>query len=477
MKRETILNIRYGMQTYSYTLEDYLEDGKNEVTIGRGMDCDIMIRNFRIAEKHGVFFLGKEGWIYRDLGSEVGSSMNGSRIKWVKVFNGSTIALEGIPTPDTLYIDITVKSDGMPTVPGRPSVGGLNDKPTPAGFFGGAGASAYGHSGGATGGYGGSTAGTSASANGYSGGAAGGYGGSTASGTAASANGYSGGAAGGYGGSIAGTSASANGYSGGAGRPGYPGGGSRAMYGSGSSWDFDDQTKPGRVESSLTGLNAFGLGAAVVWSIIAVIFFINLVRTFSVMGEINIFSSGSAGIMIVALFIMYLVTVGGMILLPVSLFTYRKRNMFLGAEMIAAGFTGIVIAFLLILMIGLGSLFWYLFQDSYMIMLVIAVALILASLISMAKLFKKNADMEKVGSAWYRPIILFALSWLVIIIMISSATSEINSAYGTSLSLSDSLPMDNIWMDIAWFAAIILSCVYIHVDETPQLAEKFEVRS
>ena len=454
MKRETILNIRYGMQTYSYTLEDYLEDGKNEVTIGRGMDCDIMIRNFRIAEKHGVFFLGKEGWIYRDLGSEVGSSMNGSRIKWVKVFNGSTIALEGIPTPDTLYIDITVKSDGMPTVPGRPSVVGLNDKPTPAGFFGGAGASANGYSGGAAGGYGGSTAGISASANGHSGGAAGGYGGSTA-----------------------GTSASANGYSGGAGRPGYPGGGSRAMYGSGSSWDFDDQTKPGRVESSLTGLNAFGLGAAVVWSIIAVIFFINLVRTFSVMGEINIFSSGSAGIMIVALFIMYLVTVGGMILLPVSLFTYRKRNMFLGAEMIAAGFTGIVIALLLVLMIGLGSLFWYLFRDSYMIMLVIAVGLILASLISMAKLFKKNADMEKVGSAWYRPIILFALSWLVIIIMISSATSDINSAYGTNLSLSDSLPMDNIWMDIAWFAAIILSCVYIHVDETPQLAEKFEVRS
>ncbi|MBR1675266.1 MAG: FHA domain-containing protein [Eubacterium sp.] len=376
MKRETILNIRYGMQTYSYTLEEYISEEKKVVTIGRSMDCDIMIRNAGVAEKHAAFCLEKEGWVYRDFGSAAGSSMNGQRIKWVKVFDGSTIALNAFPNLDTLYIDISMKVDGMPVVPGQPKVDVFNDRqPQGAGM----------------------------------------------------------------------------GYSG--------------------------SDSAGRRDTSFTGLNAFGLGAAFVWSIIAVVFLINFFRTISALDGVNIFCNFSAGITIVALFIMYLVTAGGMVLFPISLFSYRKRNTFLGMEMIAAGYTGTIIAYMLILMIGLGSLFWELFGSTYFLMTILVIGFNLAALISLTGLFKMSADMEKVGTNWYRPIIYFSLSWVMVFILAGMAASDYNNAYGASLTLADSLPMDNIWMDIAWFAAIILSCVYIHVDETPHLAQKYEVKS
>ena len=429
MKRETILNIRYGLNTYSYTLEDYLSEGKNTVTIGRSADCDIMIRNARVADTHATFSLEDGNWIYRDTGSGVGSSMNGAKIEWVKVFNGSTIALAAFPDPDTLCIDITVKTDGIPVVPGQPKVSGLQGGAMPGGYTNGssAGAMQYGGQPGA------------AQAGAYNQGAAGAFNG--AAGVA-------------YNGRPVGPGGAA--FNGGQGGPGNP---------------------SNRIESSLTGLNAFGFGAAAVWSIIAVVFLVNFFKTISAFGGANIFRDFSIGLITVALFIMYLMTAGGMVLFPISLFSYRKRNIYLGIQMIAGGFTGIVISYYLILMIGLGSLFSYLLQDSYFLLMTMVLILNLASLISLAGLFKKNTNMEKVNSNWYRPIILFALSWVMVFIIIAKASNELSGVYGSGFSLTDSLPMSNIWMDIAWFAAIILSCVYIHVDENPVLAQKYEVKS
>ena len=146
-------------------------------------------------------------------------------------------------------------------------------------------------------------------------------------------------------------------------------------------------------------------------------------------------------------------------------------------EMIAAGYTGTIIAYMLILMIGLGSLFWELFGNMYWLLAIVEIALNLASLISLAMLFKDSANMDKVGTRWYRPIIYFALSWVLVLIIVGLESGDYNATYGASLSLTDSLPMDSIWMNIAWLAAIVLSCIYIHVDETPQLAQKYEVRS
>lgn len=429
MKRETILNIRYGLNTYSYTLEDYLSEGKNTVTIGRSADCDIMIRNARVADTHATFSLEDGNWIYRDAGSGVGSSMNGAKIEWVKVFNGSTIALAAFPDPDTLCIDITVKTDGIPVVPGQPKVSGLQGGAMPGGYTNGSGAGAMQ--------YGGQPGAAQAGA--YNQGAAGAF------------NGAAGAA---YNGRPVGPGGAA--FNGGQGGPGNP---------------------SNRIESSLTGLNAFGFGAAAVWSIIAVVFLVNFFKTISAFGGANIFRDFSIGLITVALFIMYLMTAGGMVLFPISLFSYRKRNIYLGIQMIAGGFTGIVISYYLILMIGLGSLFSYLLQDSYFLLMTMVLILNLASLISLAGLFKKNTNMEKVNSNWYRPIILFALSWVMVFIIIAKASNELSGVYGSGFSLTDSLPMSNIWMDIAWFAAIILSCVYIHVDENPVLAQKYEVKS
>lgn len=431
MKRETILNIRYGLNTYSYTLEDYLSEGKNTVTIGRSADCDIMIRNARVADTHATFSLEDGNWIYRDTGSGVGSSMNGAKIEWVKVFNGSTIALAAFPDPDTLCIDITVKTDGIPVVPGQPKVSGLQGGAMPGGYTNGSGAGAMQ--------YGGQPGAAQAGA--YNQGAAGAF------------NGAAGAA---YNGRPVGPGAAGAAYNG---RPVGPGNPSN------------------RIESSLTGLNAFGFGAAAVWSIIAVVFLVNFFKTISAFGGANIFRDFSIGLITVALFIMYLMTAGGMVLFPISLFSYRKRNIYLGIQMIAGGFTGIVISYYLILMIGLGSLFSYLLQDSYFLLMTMVLILNLASLISLAGLFKKNTNMEKVNSNWYRPIILFALSWVMVFIIIAKASNELSGVYGSGFSLTDSLPMSNIWMDIAWFAAIILSCVYIHVDENPVLAQKYEVKS
>ena len=454
MKRETILNIRYGLNTYSYTLEDYLSEGKNTVTIGRSADCDIMIRNARVADTHATFSLEDGNWIYRDTGSGVGSSMNGAKIEWVKVFNGSTIALAAFPDPDTLCIDITVKTDGIPVVPGQPKVSGLQGGAMPGGYTNGSGAGAMQ--------YGGQPGAAQAGA--YNQGAAGAFNGAAGAayngrpvgpGVAGAAyNGRPGAAGAAYNGRLVGPGGAA--FNGGQGGPGNP---------------------SNRIESSLTGLNAFGFGAAAVWSIIAVVFLVNFFKTISAFGGANIFRDFSIGLITVALFIMYLMTAGGMVLFPISLFSYRKRNIYLGIQMIAGGFTGIVISYYLILMIGLGSLFSYLLQDSYFLLMTMVLILNLASLISLAGLFKKNTNMEKVNSNWYRPIILFALSWVMVFIIIAKASNELSGVYGSGFSLTDSLPMSNIWMDIAWFAAIILSCVYIHVDENPVLAQKYEVKS
>ncbi|MCR5149360.1 MAG: FHA domain-containing protein [Eubacterium sp.] len=433
MKQETVLNIRYGNTTYSYTLEEYLEEGKDEVTIGRGMDCDIIIRNSRVAEKHGCFFLGKDGWVYRDLGSEVGSSMNGTKINWVKIFNGSTIALAAFPNPETLFIDITVKNDGFPVVPGRPAVSPLS------------GANISGPS--MTGANSGSFAGTGTGAMSY------GFDNNNSGNPQAQNNSFAGS-------SFAGT-AEDNYRS--------------DIFRSEMSGDRRSDAFAGRTESSMTGLNAFGLGAALAWSIIGVVYLINFFRTISALNNVNIFYSFSTGIMTVAMFIMYMVTVGGMVLLPISLFTYRKRNMYLGAQMIAAGFTGMMVATMLLYMFGLGSLFWYLLSNKYFVLLLLVTIFNLMAFISLAGLFKKNADMEKVNDTWYRPIIFYGVSWLISLLTIALSANEYSSVYGTKLSLTDSLPSDNIWMAIAWFAAVILSCVHIHVEETPALAEKYEI--
>ena len=438
MRSETILNIRYGMQTYSYTLEEYISEEKKIVTIGRSMECDIVIRNIGVAEKHAAFCLEKDGWVYRDFGSAAGSSMNGTKIKWVKVFDGSTIALAAFPTPDTLYIDITMKRDGMPVVPGQPKVNAVSDRPTPAGYFGGSGNPETMYNNGPQRF---ARPQTSVGMN--------------------PQNSFT-----------SGSGAGAMNYGSAQGRPVQGG-----MYGVGAVGHGADRVSPaGRADTSFTGLNAFGLGAALVWSIIAVVFLINFVRTISAFDGVNIFCNFSTGITIVAMFVMYLVTAIGMVLFPISLFSYRKKNTFLGMEMIAAGYTGTIIAYMLILMIGLGSLFWELFGNMYWLLAIVEIALNLASLISLAMLFKDSANMDKVGTRWYRPIIYFALSWVLVLIIVGLESGDYNATYGASLSLTDSLPMDSIWMNIAWLAAIVLSCIYIHVDETPQLAQKYEVR-
>lgn len=66
----------------------------NEVTIGSGRRCDIVLSSNRVAKLHAVLVLYEDGWAIEDASSGRGTLLNGDRIQSAQLlFDGDVIAL------------------------------------------------------------------------------------------------------------------------------------------------------------------------------------------------------------------------------------------------------------------------------------------------------------------------------------------------------------------------------------------------
>ena len=164
-------------------------------------------------------------------------------------------------------------------------------------------------------------------------------------------------------------------------------------------------------------------------------------------------------------------TAAGCGILAAGLFMYNKDIMSKGALVLAAGYTAVVVAVLILLTELTGGLFAFIFANVEIIMMIIAIILMPVSLFSQSNNFRDHRDLSKIGSRFYRPVLIYGIALLLIIIAALSASNK----YGVSIGISDLMPSSGVWVTIAWVGAVALSGVYIHIDEDPQLAARFKL--
>jgi pSer/pThr/pTyr-binding forkhead associated (FHA) protein len=64
-----------------------------ETVLGRGSDCSIVVEGKKVSAKHAKIALGPTGHLIRDLGSQVGTLVNGVEVSERELANGDTIQL------------------------------------------------------------------------------------------------------------------------------------------------------------------------------------------------------------------------------------------------------------------------------------------------------------------------------------------------------------------------------------------------
>ena len=69
---------------------------KEQVIIGRDINCDVMLKDESISRRHAEITRGADGWYVRDLGSSNGTFVNGQRKQEVLLCEGDLITLGDI---------------------------------------------------------------------------------------------------------------------------------------------------------------------------------------------------------------------------------------------------------------------------------------------------------------------------------------------------------------------------------------------
>ena len=231
-------------------------------------------------------------------------------------------------------------------------------------------------------------------------------------------------------------------------------------------------------EYSGPSYNVWGIVAGAVWAVIGIVGIVNLIRSFGILQDLEDIARASSGggLAIILMIICFIAAVVGTVIITIALlWNHDKKTMSISAYLIAYGFTGIIVAIILLLAIIAEGNFGALFESSNFVMFIFAAVLEIISLILLARCFNKNNNKEKIYNSIYVPIICFAIAWILVMIMVSSNGSILSSRSNTKLTILDYLPLFSIWMSIAWTAAVVLSCVYLHVDEVPYLSERFSI--
>lgn len=219
-------------------------------------------------------------------------------------------------------------------------------------------------------------------------------------------------------------------------------------------------------------LNIFGLLAGILWGILAVVNIIAAFKTFNNMEGVTAYLSGFYTLL---LWVIVLGVVGSAVgdgMLSVGLFTYNKDIMTKGAIVMAAGNVAMVLALMIMLTEMLGGAFVYIFSNFEILLMIIAIILMPAAMVSQAKNFKSNNDYSKIYHRYYRPIIYYGLAFVMVII----ATLSLSNRFGMNINFLEMMPSSNVWVTIASVGAIVLSAIYLHVDEEPGLAARFATK-
>ena len=231
-------------------------------------------------------------------------------------------------------------------------------------------------------------------------------------------------------------------------------------------------------EYSGPSYNVWGIVAGAVWAVIGIVGIVNLIRSFGILQELEDITRASSGggLAIILMIICFIAAVVGTVIITIALlWNHDKKTMCISAYLIAYGYMGIIVAIILLLAIIAEGNFGALFESSNFVMLIFAAVLQSISLILLARCFNKNNNKEKIYNGIYVPIICFAIAWILVMIMVSSNGSILTSRSNAKLTILDYLPLFSIWMSIAWTAAVVFSCVYLHVDEVPYLSERFSI--
>ncbi|MBO5608901.1 MAG: FHA domain-containing protein [Eubacterium sp.] len=218
-------------------------------------------------------------------------------------------------------------------------------------------------------------------------------------------------------------------------------------------------------------LNLFGLFAGILWGILAVLNLVSLIKSYNSISPTMQYIGGFYTLLFWIMILGLLGTAAGCGILAFGLFTYNKDVMSKGALVLAAGYTAVVVAVLILLTELTGGLFAFIFANVEIIMMIIAIILMPVSLFSQSNNFRDHRDLSKIGSRFYRPVLFYGISLLLVIIAALSASNK----YGVSIGISDLMPSSGVWVTIAWVGAVALSGVYIHIDEDPQLAARFKL--
>lgn len=394
----------------------------NRLIIGTAEDAHIKVENPRVSPHHGYFYMQDGKWAYQDTNSTACSSTNGERISSSWLANGMMLVLDSEKNADSLVINVKVEiTSGRDLLPGETPPDGWVEPSKAKTTFGGAFSSVYNGSGSA--GMGMVNNQTASSADSY----------------------YT-------------QNPSYGGASGGAGpRLGFVG-----------SDRYENRAEPKFADS----LNIFGMLSGILWGILGIVNGISVFRLFNRMDMFPSYISGFYKFLLWMVVLGVVATAVGSIMMAAGLFTYNKDIMSKGALVVAGGNTAIVVAILILLTESIGGAFIYIFSNFEIILMIIAIILLPISMFSQAKNFKENSESSKINSRWYRPILYYGIAILLVII----ATLSLSNKFGVDISIFDLNPSNSNWLiSVAWIAAVVLSGIYLHVDENPALATRFSM--
>ena len=248
----------------------------------------------------------------------------------------------------------------------------------------------------------------------------------------------------------------------------FGGAGPNKGYGSGGSTNrFGESTEP----KFGTSLNVFGLLAGILWAVLGVISVITMFKTLGELSESAKLIGGFYGFLIWCMVIGLVAETVGTIMLSVGLFSYNKGVMSKGSSVQAIGLVGMMIAFALFLLLLAGDAMAYIFNSFEAVLMVISYIFIPMSLVSQAHNFKANDNYSKIYNRYYRPIIYYGIATVLTIIAVVS----ISGRFGIGLNYFQLMPSSSIWQTLIWIGAVVMSGIYLHVDETPQLAARFSL--
>jgi adenylate cyclase len=69
---------------------------KRKLVVGRGSDCDIVLRAATVSAHHCELEWTEDAWLVRDLGSHNGIRVDGARCEWQRLAPGSVLSIAGL---------------------------------------------------------------------------------------------------------------------------------------------------------------------------------------------------------------------------------------------------------------------------------------------------------------------------------------------------------------------------------------------